>query len=69
MSIIGEKSLRTEVTKLKSLKRLKATAYNNIGICCETLCDRTAVKEYFTALENKVEEQQQEIKSLREAML
>ena len=41
MNIRGEKSLETR-------------AKHNIGICCETLCDREPVEQYIKELEQKV---------------
>jgi hypothetical protein len=41
MNIRGEKSLETR-------------AKQNIGICCETLCDREPVEQYIKELEQKV---------------
>jgi hypothetical protein len=41
MNIRGEKSLATN-------------AHHQIGICCETLCEKKVVQDYITELENKV---------------
>ena len=41
MNIRGEKSLETR-------------AKQNIGICCETLCDREPVEQYIKQLEEKI---------------
>jgi hypothetical protein len=55
MSTRGEKSLATR-------------AKQNIGICCETLCDREPVQQYIKELEDKVafyEEKEQERYNIR----
>ena len=55
MSTRGEKSLATR-------------AKQNIGICCETLCDREPVEQYIKELEDKVafyEEKEQERYNIR----
>ena len=41
MNTRGEKSLATR-------------AKQNIGICCETLCDREPVEQYIKQLEDKI---------------
>ena len=35
-------------------KSLEIRAKHNIGICCETLCDREPVEEYIKYLEDKI---------------
>lgn len=35
-------------------KSLETRAKQNIGICCETLCDREPVEEYIKYLEDKI---------------
>jgi|GEM_PF-5080585 len=42
MSTRGEKSLETR-------------AKQNLGICCETLCDKYVVQEYIEQLEKQLE--------------
>ena len=35
-------------------KSLEIRAKQNIGICCETLCDREPVEQYIKELETKI---------------
>jgi len=37
-------------------------AHKQIDICCETLCDKSVVKAYIEALENKVDELEQQLR-------
>jgi hypothetical protein len=40
-------------------------AKRQIGICCETLCDKSKVQEYITYLERKIESLEDEISGYR----
>ena len=51
MNIRGEKSLATN-------------AHHQIGICCETLCEKDVVQEYIKELEDLVQELKEEINQL-----
>jgi hypothetical protein len=47
-------------------KCLATRAHQQIGICCETLCDKEVVEEYIKELEDKIVELEQKIKQLSE---
>ena len=53
MNIRGEKCLATK-------------AHHQIGICCETLCDKSIVQQYIKELEDKVVELEDKLKELQE---
>ena len=46
-------------------KSLETRAKQNIGICCETLCDREPVEEYINSLELKITKLKQRIETLK----
>ena len=46
-------------------KSLETRAKQNIGICCETLCDREPVEAYIYSLELKITELKQRIETLK----
>ena len=39
---------------IRGEKSLEIRAKHNIGICCETLCDREPVEQYIKELETKI---------------
>jgi hypothetical protein len=44
---------------------LAIKAHHQIGICCETLCDKQVVIDYIEELENKLIEAEELIKQLK----
>ena len=50
----------------KREKSLATRAHQQIGICCETLCDKEVVEEYIKQLENTIVELQKNIVHLEE---
>ena len=47
-------------------KSLAVRAHQQIGICCETLCEKSVVQAYIHELEEKVERLERENKIFRE---
>jgi len=45
---------------------LAIKAHHQIGICCETLCDKSIVQQYIKELEDKVVELEDKLKELQE---
>ena len=55
MNIRGEKSLATK-------------AHQQIGICCETLCEKEVVQEYILELETQVQVLKQRLEENNETL-
>ncbi|QXN67689.1 hypothetical protein [Vibrio phage VP41s3] len=51
--------------KQRNLTVLAERAKSEIGCCCQTLCNSSAVKEYITELEHLVIKQQDIIRRLK----
>lgn len=45
---------------------LAVNAHNQLALCCETVCEKSVVKEYILHLENKIKEMQRYIDEINE---
>ena len=45
---------------------LAVSAHNQIALCCETLCEKSIVKEYILHLEDTIKEMQKYINEMNE---
>ena len=50
----------------KEENSLEANAKHNLGICCETLCDKFVVQDYISKLEQEIIDLKATIKILTE---
>ena len=46
---------------MSSEKEMRNTCYEELGMCCQTLCNKGDVYEYITYLENKIIELQDKL--------